>query len=131
MMIVRKMLIFVYGRITATALTVAIRYSIARQQFKNDQGVENSVLEYQSQQDKLLPLLAKQYAVLFGGFYAKNLVEDNFERVKKKDFSVMQLTHALLSGCKANYTYFAQECFEWCRLSCGGHGFGHYSGLPG
>ena len=22
------------------------------------------------------------------------------------------------------------DCSEWCRLSCGGHGFAHYSGLP-
>jgi hypothetical protein len=31
MMIVRKLLIYVYGRIPAQALTIAIRYSIVRQ----------------------------------------------------------------------------------------------------
>jgi acyl-CoA oxidase len=40
------------------------------------------------------------------------------------------LTHVLLSGAKANYTYFVIDCCEWARLSCGGHGFAHYSGLP-
>lgn len=23
------------------------------------------------------------------------------------------------------------DTIEWCRLSCGGHGYAHYSGLPG
>ena len=42
----------------------------------------------------------------------------------------MGLTHALLSGCKANYTNFVVNAAEWSRLSCGGHGFANYSGLP-
>jgi acyl-CoA oxidase len=34
------------------------------------------------------------------------------------------------SGGKAYYTYFINDACEWTRLSCGGHGFAHYSGLP-
>ena len=61
----------------------------------------------------------------------KAIVDDNFERVVKgDDFSQMGFTHAILSGCKANYTQFVVHTAEWCRLSCGGHGFAHYSGLP-
>ena len=37
----------------------------------------------------------------------------------------------IFRGAKANYTYFVLDCVEWCRLSCGGHGFAHYSGFPG
>lgn len=59
------------------------------------------------------------------------MVDENFERVgKRNDFSMMGLTHAVLSGCKASYTYFIVHAAEWSRLSCGGHGFAHYSGLP-
>lgn len=43
---------------------------------------------------------------------------------------MLSLTHAVLSAAKSNYTYFVANCAEWCRLSCGGHGFAHYSGLP-
>ena len=59
------------------------------------------------------------------------MVQDNFKLVNtKSDFSLLGLTHAVLSGAKASYTYFASNAVEWCRLSCGGHGFAHYSGLP-
>lgn len=58
-------------------------------------------------------------------------MNENFERItNSNDFSLLGLTHAILSGAKANYTYFVSNCTEWCRLSCGGHGFAHYSGLP-
>lgn len=46
MMLIRKLITWTYPRLAAQSLTIAIRYSICRQQFKNDQGVENSVIEY-------------------------------------------------------------------------------------
>lgn len=55
----------------------------------------------------------------------------NFEAIAKhNDFSLLGLTHALLCGAKATCTYYVSNCAEQCRLSCGGHGFAHYSGLP-
>ena len=42
----------------------------------------------------------------------------------------MNACHSLLCGTKANYTHVVVNCAEWCRLSCGGHGYAHYSGLP-
>lgn len=42
----------------------------------------------------------------------------------------MAICHAIICGTKANFTYFVSNCAEWCRLSCGGHGYAHYSGLP-
>ena len=41
MMLIRKLLIYIFARIPAQSLTVAIRYSIVRQQFHNDKGIEN------------------------------------------------------------------------------------------
>jgi acyl-CoA oxidase len=80
---------------------------------------------------QLFPMIAEFYAVILGGLRVKALVEENFEKVvKHEDFSMMGLTHAILSGCKANYTQFVVHAAEWSRLSCGGHGFAHYSGLP-
>ncbi|CAD8157441.1 unnamed protein product [Paramecium pentaurelia] len=130
MMIMRKLIITVYPRTAATSLTIAIRYSIARQQFTNDQGQENSVLEYQTQQHKLLPLLANLYSIIFTGLKVGQLVDLNFNQVQKGDFSLMAICHAIICGTKANFTYFVSNCAEWCRLSCGGHGYAHYSGLP-
>jgi len=49
-------------------------------------------------------LLAEYYAVVFGGQRISKHVDDLFQAVKFGDFSQMGLTHALLSGGKANYT---------------------------
>lgn len=68
--------------------------------------------------------------MVFGGISISALVKENFDRVQHRDFTMLQETHAILSGAKAYYTSFALECNYWCRVSCGGHGFAHYSGLP-
>ncbi|CAD8203123.1 unnamed protein product [Paramecium pentaurelia] len=130
MMVSRQLIIFIYPRMAAQALTVAIRYSITRQQFTNDKGVENSVIEYQTQQDKLLPRLATCYGMIFTGIRIMQLVDDNFHRVQKKDFSTLQQSHAILSAIKAYSSQWVVDTTEWCRLSCGGHGYAHYSGIP-
>ncbi|CAK60092.1 unnamed protein product (macronuclear) [Paramecium tetraurelia] len=130
MMVSRQLIIFIYPRMAAQALTVAIRYSITRQQFTNDKREENSVIEYQTQQDKLLPRLATCYGMIFAGIRIMQLVDDNFHRVQKKDFSTLQQSHAILSAIKAFSSQWVVDTTEWCRLSCGGHGYAHYSGIP-
>ena len=77
-----------------------------------------------------MPALAQCYAVFFSGILLKDLVEENFNKVTQNDFSDLPMTHALLAGGKAYFSYFVIKTAEWCRLSCGGHGFAHYSGLP-
>lgn len=47
------------------ALTIAIRYGAQRQQFGPADGPEVSVLDYPSQQQKLMPMLATCYALNF------------------------------------------------------------------
>jgi len=39
--------------------------------------------------------------------------------------------HNILCGSKAWYTETCLNHLETCRLACGGHGFSHFSGLPG
>jgi len=46
-------------------VTIAIRYSAQRQQFGPSDGAEIAVLDYQTQQRKLLPMLATAYALHF------------------------------------------------------------------
>lgn len=49
-------------------LTIALRYSVIRRQFKNnieDPKSETKLLDYQSQQQKLFPLLGLSYAMVF------------------------------------------------------------------
>lgn len=54
------------------ALTIAVRYSAQRQQFGPPDAPEVSVLDYPSQQMRLMPMLATCYAL---DFAKRKLVE--------------------------------------------------------
>jgi len=112
------------------ALTIAIRYSLVRTQFKDDTKAERKILDYQLQQEKLFPLLAQFYAMAFASQKVRKMVDENLVKCQSNDFSSLNETHVTLAGTKAYYTYAISSGIEKCRLSCGGHGFSHYSGLP-
>lgn len=112
------------------ALTIATRYSFVRTQFKDENKTERKILDYQLQQEKLFPLLAQYYAMAFGSYKLRKMVEENLTRIQTSDFSYLNETHIALAGTKAMYTYTNFSGIERCRLACGGHGFSHYSGIP-
>jgi acyl-CoA oxidase len=64
MMLIRQSLICWTKYYLAKALTIAIRYSIVRRQFKNISGrkEETQLLDYQTQQQKLFPIVARMFA---------------------------------------------------------------------
>jgi len=47
MMIMRKILCETYTRVAGIALTIGIRYSLIRRQFKDENGEELRVMDYQ------------------------------------------------------------------------------------
>lgn len=49
----------------------------------------------------------------------------------KGDYSMLNAMHCLISGYKSHFTTLALDGLEQCRNACGGHGYLHYSGLPG
>lgn len=116
----------------AQALTIAIRYSILRSQFHDDEGNEIPVLNYQTQQNKLLTLLATTFAMNAGAHKATKMVQQNIANIEKnEDFSMMADVHAILSGTKS---FYSEECHYGVtisRWSCGGHGYSSYSGFSG
>jgi acyl-CoA oxidase len=80
---------------TQGALTIAVRYSAYRQQFGPAGGAEIAVLDYQSQQLKLMPMLATCYALHF----TKNFLVDTFVAMKRtKDEHLVQDVHSLSAG---------------------------------
>jgi len=112
------------------AVTIATRYSLVRTQFKNDDGKELKVLDYQTQMDKILPFIAQTYAMKQGVHHLRAMHNENMKRINEhQDFSLMQDLHAALSGCKAFYSWDTLQGIEICRLSCGGHGFSKYAGF--
>ena len=78
---------------------------------------ENNILDYQSQQHKLMPMLAFAYAFLFEGFYLVN--KDS----EMKDEQVIADVLALPAGLKAYATSYTKKSLSVCRKSYGGQGY--------
>lgn len=53
MMLTRKTLCDSYPRYAGLALTIAVRYSLIRHQFKGDDNQEIKIMDYQLQQEKV------------------------------------------------------------------------------
>lgn len=102
------------------AVTIAIRYSAGRQQFGPPDSPEVSVLDYQSTQLKLLPILATTYCLHFA---KDHLVSLYCDMKRTKDAQLIEEVHALSAGLKAYTTAFTQDALSICRESTGGHGY--------
>lgn len=102
------------------ATTIAVRYSLLRQQFGPPNQAEISILDYQSQQQKLMPMLASTYAFHFA---TKYLLEKYCEMKKSHDEELVGDVHALSAGLKAYVTSYTAKSLSTCREACGGHGY--------
>lgn len=74
---------------------VCSRYSAQRQQFGPPGGAEVSVLDYQTQQMRLIPILAHAYALHFA---RDALVAKYCEMKRTKDPRLVEEVHALSAG---------------------------------
>ncbi|XWS29508.1 hypothetical protein CRYUN_Cryun24cG0035000 [Craigia yunnanensis] len=102
------------------SVTIAVRYSLLRQQFGPPRQPEVSILDYQSQQHKLMPMLASTYAFHFATQY---LVEKYSEMKKTHDEQLVGDVHALSAGLKSYVTSYTAKSLSTCREACGGHGY--------
>ncbi|KVH92214.1 Acyl-CoA dehydrogenase/oxidase [Cynara cardunculus var. scolymus] len=102
------------------ASTIAIRYSLLRQQFGPPKKPEISILDYQSQQHKLMPMLASTYAFHFA---TVNLIEKYAQMKKTQDEQLVADVHALSAGLKSYVTSYTAKSLSICREACGGHGY--------
>ena len=109
---------------------IAMRYSLLRKQFKDSQGKEIRIYDYQLQKEKLFSELVKAYAMASTVYFVRRLVSENFDRSAKNDFSLLQPTHILLCASKALFTWWASKGCMKLIQACGGHGYHMYSYLP-
>eukprot|EP00199_Chlamydomonas_sp_CCMP681_P001411 CAMPEP_0119115636 /NCGR_PEP_ID=MMETSP1180-20130426/51673_1 /TAXON_ID=3052 ORGANISM="Chlamydomonas cf sp, Strain CCMP681" /NCGR_SAMPLE_ID=MMETSP1180 /ASSEMBLY_ACC=CAM_ASM_000741 /LENGTH=643 /DNA_ID=CAMNT_0007104711 /DNA_START=72 /DNA_END=2003 /DNA_ORIENTATION=- len=103
------------------AITIAIRYTAQRQQFGPPDAPEIAVIDYQTTQQRLMPILAST----FGLHFAKMFLVDRYVDMKrqKTNHRLVEEVHALSAGLKAYTTSFTQNALSVCRESCGGHGY--------
>ena len=99
-----------------SGLTIAIQYSDKRRQFGPEGGSEVPILNYRMHQRRLIPLLAKTYAIHFALQYVTNRYIDRTE-------SEMPEIEALAAGMKAYSTWSTTDILQECREACGGKGY--------
>jgi acyl-CoA oxidase len=110
------------------ALTIAIRYAAQRRQFGAPGSAEETLLlDYRMHQRRLLPLLARTYALHFA---QAELVEefvrifgadsDDIDGITERDRRALE---AQAAGTKALGTWHATEAIQVCREACGGAGY--------
>jgi acyl-CoA oxidase len=125
------------GSATKVALTIAVRYGEARRQFAGPDGHEIAILDYLAHQRKLLPALAKSYALHFAQL---ELVEGLHDTTPDLDEPLpdeptehpdRRELEARAAGIKAITTWHATQTIQTCREACGGAGYLAENRLPG
>uniref|UniRef100_A0A7I5EAH0 Acyl-coenzyme A oxidase n=1 Tax=Haemonchus contortus TaxID=6289 RepID=A0A7I5EAH0_HAECO len=127
---VRAHMISTQAAFLAQALTTAIRYSAIRRQGEIQPGQgEVKILEYQTQQHRLFPQLARAYAFIFTGQAVRVIFQRVQKDVARGKVDEMAELHYISSGLKAVVTYLTGQGIEQARMSCGGHGYSKASNM--
>ncbi|MGH8962236.1 MAG: acyl-CoA dehydrogenase [Jatrophihabitantaceae bacterium] len=140
------------GSATKVALCIAVRYGQARRQFAGPDGTEIPVLDYLVHQRRLLPALAKSYALHFAQC---ELIAGLHESTPAHDAPITddapiadevgaptvgpgasasrarRILEAHAAGIKAIATWHATQTIQACREACGGAGYLAENRLPG
>ncbi|PIO26413.1 hypothetical protein AB205_0002950, partial [Aquarana catesbeiana] len=131
MVFIRSMIVGDSARSLSRACTIAIRYSAVRHQSEIRVGdPEPQILNFQTQQYKLFPLLATAYAFHFVGSYMSETYHRITGDIQQGNLNELPELHALSAGLKAFTTWVASAGIEECRMACGGHGYSRCSGIP-
>src|SRR3954468_16772547 len=100
------------------ALTIAVRRALERRQFGPPGGDEALLMDYRTHQRRLLPALAKTYALAFAQQRLVSELEEAFT-TDASDRSRREL-EPLAAGVKAVATWHASATIQSCREACGG-----------
>ena len=110
------------------AITIAVKYALHRRQFGSPgSDTEEVLLDYGQHQRRLLPLLARTYAMHF----AQERVAADLHRVFNRfgeveaadDEHERRALEARAAGTKALGTWHASRTIQECREACGGAGY--------
>jgi acyl-CoA oxidase len=106
------------------ALTIATRYALRRRQFGPPKGDTEAVLmEYRAHQRRLLPLLARTYALHFAQEKLVAALHHVFSQEDDGPEEERRELETVAAGVKALNTWHATETIQTCREACGGAGY--------
>ena len=118
------------GAATRTALAIAVTYAGRRRQFAPPGGAEEVLLlDYRAHQRKLLPALAKTYALQLAQNQLVSLMHD-VQSAQNADEHAQRELEARAAGIKAVSTAHATATIQTCREACGGAGYLAVNRLP-
>ncbi|TMW65984.1 hypothetical protein Poli38472_003749 [Pythium oligandrum] len=130
----RGKLVTLSNGILKKALTIAVRYCATRRQGDQVSSAskhpETKLLDYQSHQYRLMPLLAKAYAYHFQTSYINSLISKFEQDGGDLEMDLLADIHGTMAGFKAFSTWDVLAAIEECRQSCGGNGYSAYNALP-
>ena len=108
------------------ALAIAVRYGVRRRQFEAgpkqaSEDPEQLLLDYGMHQRRLLPLVARTYALHF----AQEVVAERLHEVfsAEADEKGRRELESRAAGTKALGTWHATRTIQECREACGGAGY--------
>ncbi|MFD6128001.1 acyl-CoA dehydrogenase family protein [Streptomyces diastaticus] len=105
------------------ALTIATRYADRRRQFEAAPGAqEQLLLDYGLHQRRLLPLIARTYALHFAQDVVRGQLHEVFSGPGTDDQARRRL-ESRAAGTKALGTWHATRTIQECREACGGAGY--------
>ncbi|MGW4373677.1 acyl-CoA dehydrogenase family protein [Streptomyces albidoflavus] len=105
------------------ALTIATRYATRRRQFEPAPGEqEQLLLDYGLHQRRLLPLIARTYALHFAQDVVRTRLHEVFSGIETDEQARREL-EARAAGTKALTTWHATRTIQECREACGGAGY--------
>jgi acyl-CoA oxidase len=112
---------------TKSALTIAVRHGDRRRQFgPPDSDEEAPLLDFRVHQRRLLPPLARVYALHFAQEGVVAELDRIFGALGEEDEQVEEDRRTLetrAAGLKALATWHATETIQTCREACGGAGY--------
>jgi acyl-CoA oxidase len=98
-------------------LTIAVKYALKRRQFPAKDGqTETIIMDYPTHQARLMPLLAKAYALHF----ALEYLTERFIHKTEEDAREIETMAAAL---KSYATWYTTKTLQECREACGGKGY--------
>ena len=132
MIMIRVMIARTAAICLSSTLLIGLRYSAVRRQFRNISGQKEEVqlLDYQTQQFKLFPILASAVAMQVVQDEVTCRYEQLMKDIKKQNFKGLDVLHHLTSGMKSVYSQETNDAQYVIRQSIGGAGYTAWSGIP-
>ncbi|WP_328777170.1 acyl-CoA dehydrogenase family protein [Streptomyces goshikiensis] len=109
--------------VAKVALSIATKYAVRRRQFEAAPDTEEQLLlDYGLHQRRLLPLIARTYALHFAQDEVRAQLHEVFSGIED-DAQARRRLESRAAGIKALGTWHATGVVQECREACGGGGY--------